>query len=410
MISKKIQLIIILEGDLMIRNTNKVEHKMIFENSYLKRYFKYMIKNNFHQTIDDFAFFSVNEIHNSEHTFRFTEGKMPSSFQSIGYLDRGNHKEAEFSAFMEASGTTAFIVIKDEKIVYENYFNGYNRESTSRVFSVTKSFTSALIGIAIDEGLIGCINDPIEKYIPEIKDSKTKALTIQNLLLMHSGIGYKEGFAPWTDDIKQYFSTDIRKRVLNLKTKDPVGQFFHYNDYHLQILGMIIERVTKKSVSDYFEEKIWKVLGTEYPALWVLDSSKTSLEKMESGLCARAIDLAKFGQLYLNNGQWQGQKIISEKWIKESTSFENINNPKEYFKYYQNKPWGRWFNSGKAYYKYLWWGYQIDADVSDFFAMGIQGQFIYVCPRKNALVVRLGKKWGVSGWWPSMIKEIIDKI
>ncbi len=131
---------------------------------------------------------------------------------------------------------------------------------------------------------------------------------------------------------------------------------------------------------------------------------------MESGLCARAIDLAKFGRLFLNKGNWEGKQIISQKWVNESTSADNTNNSPGFFKHYNKHPWGLWFNSGKAYYKYLWWGYKIDDQKYDYFAMGTGGQIIYISPRKNSIAVRLGNEWGIKGWWPTIIKEMIDTV
>lgn len=385
-------------------------NEVLSERSYLWRYGQYSIRNNFRLTTDDFKYFSHKEIQNSELVFRFKEKKGLETFKPITYRHKGEQCTANLDEFLASSNTTAFIVIKDDQILYENYFNGHNRESFSKVFSVTKSFTSALIGVAIDEGHIASIDDPIKQYLPELKYKEVGTLTLKNLLKMDSGIGYTEGDFPWTDDCKQYFALDTRKLILNLKVKDKTADFFHYNDYHLHLLSLILERVTKKSTSTYFEEKIWRRIGTEFPAQIMIDSQKCGFEKMASGLCARAIDLAKFGRLYLNNGLLNGQRVLSEKWIKESTNNEDVNDSKEFFRYYNDKPWGKWFNSGKAFYKYLWWGYKISEEMNDYFAMGILGQFIYISPRKNAIAIRLGKDWGISGWWPSIIKELIDQV
>lgn len=198
--------------------------------------------------------------------------------------------------------------------------------------------------------------------------------------------------------------------MLNLKVENEIGEFFHYNDYHLHILALILKKVTGSSIASFFEEKIWKQIGAEYPARLTVDSVKNGFERMESGLCARAVDLAKFGRLFLNNGNWEGKQIISEKWVQESTSGENTNDSPDFFKHYSKHPWGLWFNSGKGYYKYLWWGYKIDDHEYDYFAMGVGGQILYISPRKNSIAIRLGNEWGIKGWWPTMIKEVIDKI
>lgn len=386
------------------------DKQVLPEKSYLNRYMKYVFRNKFKQTIDDYHYFPYKKIGKSENVFKFKMEKTPDLFKTIRYNIKGNPKTSNFDEFMISSKTTSFIVIKDDKIRYENYFNGYNKDSISRFFSVTKSITSALIGIAIDEGLIKSVNESIEQYIPEFSGQKIGSLTIKNLLEMDSGINYKEGIFPWTDAVRQYFAPDVKNLALNLNIKDKIGEFFHYNDYHLHILAIILERVTNNSIKSFLEEMIWKQIGAEYSAQLTVDSIENGFEHMESGLCARAIDLAKFGRLFLNNGNWEGKQIVSEKWVNESTSADNTNDSPEFFKYYNKHPWGLWFNSGKAYYKYLWWGYKIDDQEYDYFAMGTGGQILYISPRRNSIAVRLGNEWGIKGWWPTIIKELIDKI
>ncbi len=386
-----------------------VDKKVLPEKSYLSRYMRYVFRNKFKQPINDYQYFPYKQIDPSKDVFKFKE-ETHNLFKTIDYSVKGKPETSNFDEFMISSKTTSFIIIKEDKILYENYFNGYNRDSISRFFSVTKSITSALIGIAIDERLIKSLDERIEQYIPEFKGQKIGSLTIKNLLEMDSGINYKEGIFPWTDDVKQYFTPDVKSLVLNLNVKDEIGEFFHYNDYHLHILALILKRVTDNSIVSFFEEKIWKQVGTECPALLTVDSMKNEFERMESGLCARAIDLAKFGRLFLNKGNWEGKQIVSEKWVHESTSANNTNDSPGFFKYYNKHPWGLWLNSGKAYYKYLWWGYKIDDHEYDYFAMGTGGQILYISPRRNSVAVRLGNEWGIRGWWPTIIKELIDKI
>jgi CubicO group peptidase (beta-lactamase class C family) len=154
----------------------------------------------------------------------------------------------DWNSFLEKNNTQAFIVIKDGKILYENYFNDTQRDSIVTSFSVAKSFTSALIGIAIQEGYIKSVDDPITTYLPELakRDPRFNAITIRHLLLMASGLRYV-GFQPSflnlnnDDNLTSYF-TDQRKIALqNTQIIDPPGQYFQYNKYHPQLLGMILE-------------------------------------------------------------------------------------------------------------------------------------------------------------------------
>ena len=118
---------------------------------------------------------------------------------------------------------------------------------------------------------------------------------------------------------KTYYDTDLRSLALSAKIEEAPGKRFHYNNYNPLLLGIILERTTHKHVSQYLEEKIWKPLGMEAPGSWSLDSDASGFEKMESGINARAIDFARIGRLFLNNGNWNGKQIISEKWVNEST-------------------------------------------------------------------------------------------
>jgi CubicO group peptidase (beta-lactamase class C family) len=152
---------------------------------------------------------------------------------------------------------------------------------------------------------------------------------------------------------------------------------------------MILERSTGMSVTDYLQTRIWDPLGMEFNGSWSTDSQASDFEKMETGVNARAIDFAKFGVLFLNMGNWQGQQVISEAWVDESTQPLL---PKNYSAYYPE-----WFISlpGQAYYKYMWWGMTREGDSYDFSAEGDKGQFIYVSPQNNMVIVRNGIDYGI---------------
>ncbi len=303
----------------------------------------------------------------------------------------------EWNGFLEKNNTQAFIVIKDGKILFENYFNDTQRDSIVTSFSVAKSFTSALIGIAIQEGYIKSVDDPITTYLPELakRDPRFNQITIRHLLLMASGLRYV-GFQPSflnlnNDDNLTSYYTDQRKIALqNTVIIDPTGQYFQYNKYHPQLLGMILERTTGMPVTCYLQTRIWDKLGMEFDGSWSTDSKTSNFEKMETGLNARAIDFAKFGALYLNGGRWQGEQVISKDWVEESTRplLQPVN-----LNYYPD-----WFMSlpGQGYYKYMWWGMARGENLYDFTAEGDKGQFIYISPQKNMIIVRNGIEEGIS--------------
>lgn len=383
----------------MLKKTN--EQKLFLNNSYLGRYLVYGIKNKFKQTIEDHKYFPSISINSSPSPFKFKE------LIRSNIVEEYMIQNKSFKDFLFTSGTTAFLVINNDSIISENYFYGYQRDKIHRLYSITKSVTSALIGIAIQEGIIKNINDPITKHIPELKDSFNQ-ITIANLLNMQSGIKFKEGYFPWKDEVKTYFHPDCRTLLSNISIEDKIGDFFHYNDYHPLLLSLLLERTLNISINEFLEENIWKPLGMEYPACLTIDNVENGFIKLESGLSCTPIDLAKFGRLYLNYGTWNGKQIIDKKWILDSTEINSLNQPKDYFKYYNKHPWGKWFLTGKGYYNRFWWGYKINETEYDYFAMGVLGQILYISPRKNTIVIRLGKEWGINGWWPTVIKDFID--
>ena len=315
----------------------------------------------------------------------------------------------DWDSFMEANGTQAFIVIQDGKILYENYFNDTQRDSMVTSFSVAKSFDSALIGKAIDEGYINSVDDPITKYIPELaeRDPQFNEITIRHVLLMASGLEYIE-MRPLLfngdDPLTTYFPDQRKITLENTHIIDPPGQYFQYNKYHPQLLGLILERTTGMTVTQYLQTRIWNPLGMEFDGSWSTDSVGSDFEKMETGVNARAIDFAKFGALYLNGGLWEGEQVIPKAWVDESIQPLL---PENYSDYYND-----WVKAmpGQGYYKYMWWGMVREDGSYDFTAEGDKGQFIYVSPGNNMVIIRNGIKFGIpSEEWLKLFYEFASQ-
>lgn len=294
----------------------------------------------------------------------------------------------DFDSFLEGNDTQAFIVIQDDSILFEGYYNGASRDSIVTSFSTAKSFTSALVGIAISEGFIQSVDDPITDYLPELFERYPafSNITIRDLLMMSSGIKYSEP----PDNATTYYYPDLRLLALEkTEIQDTPGEFFHYNNYHPLLLGLILERATGTTVAGYLQEKIWKPIGMQYSGSWSLDES--GFEKMESGINGRAIDFAKFGRLFLHNGNWDGVQVVPEEWVTESTQADtSIDYPNYYYDDFI-------FANGQGYYKYMWWGIQRDAQNYDFIALGNLGQFIYISPQSNLIILRFGESYGEFG-------------
>jgi len=311
----------------------------------------------------------------------------------------------DWESFLADNQTQAFIVVKDGEILYENYFNNTNRDSIVTSFSVAKSFTSALIGIAIQEGFIHSVNDPITEYLPELaeRDARFRDITIRDLLLMASGLEYVEDriyLFNGDDPLTSYYPDQRKIALENTNINEPPGLHFLYNKYHPQLLGMILERATGMPVTDYMQTRLWDPLGMEFAGSWSIDSETSDFEKMETGVNARAIDFAKFGQLFLDGKNWKGEQVISPEWLAESTQPEF---PSDYETYYPE-----YFKDflGKGYYKYMWWGMARDVDDYDFAAEGDKGQYIYISPKNHLVIVRNGIDYGIPGHeWMKLFYE-----
>jgi CubicO group peptidase (beta-lactamase class C family) len=337
--------------------------------------------------IEDYKRFPMRIVAKGTTTFNFLQPspemlrRYAPAFETVTYSQRGKSLTTNFDEFLVQTDTVAFLVIKDDFLLYEGYFNGYRHNSTVTSFSIAKSFVSALIGIAISEGYIRNVEDSISKYLPELlkKDSRYQNITLRHLLTMSSGIRYEEYRLPWSDDAATYYAPDLRAVAISSPIVGKPGQEFHYNNFHPLLLGLVLERTTGRSVSQYLEEKIWKPLGTESPGSWSLDSQQSGFEKMESGINGRAIDFAKFGRLFLNRGRWNGVQLIPSEWVDVSTRIDTTTDP-------------------APQYQYFWW---VNSDVigkHHYFARGKGGQYIYIVPEQNLIMVRFGKTNPYGNW------------
>jgi len=349
---------------------------------------------------DTYKKFPIQHVQNGSVTHTFKKNKNASlSSLKLSDIELPPHKNLE--DLLRNNETTSFIVIKNNTIHYERYFHGTSRESIRPAFSVSKSIISLLIGIAIDENKIGSVNDLVSDYIPEFKNNKTFPITIKHLLTMTSGLEHYQsyGFFPWGSDVRVGYSPDVQSLVLSLKSKEKPGQSFLYHNQVPILLALILRRATGQTISQYTEEKLWKPLGMEYSAFWILDSEKAKFEKTDGGFNARSIDYAKLGQLLLNQGQWNGKKIISKQWIKESTSPD-----------FSKKHLLNLYNRKGFYYKYLWWGITTKTAYAAI-ADGKYGQFIFVHPELNVVIVRNGRGMGTISHkqWYGLFMDIANQ-
>jgi CubicO group peptidase (beta-lactamase class C family) len=328
-----------------------------------------------------FPFYTINK---AGHAFYFDkpvteqEPLLPSAIDIKG-------KYGNFESFLAAHHTLAFLIIRNDTILYERYFGGTDTATILPGFSVAKSFVSALTGIAVGEGLIRDVNQPVTDYLDGFRDPAFNNISIQNLLNMRSGIRFSETYYnPFGHAARFYYGRNLKRYVMNLKVNDSQDAKYHYNSANSQILAMIIEKASGKKFTEYFGEKLWSLIGTEYGATWNYDSEKYGMVKAFCCLNATARDFAKFGRLYLHGGNWEGERIIPADWVKHSMNIHNDSRDSQDYPY--------------TYY----WRVLENGDV---FAKGILGQYIYIIPSQNTIIVRLGKKYaGIH--WSALFREI----
>lgn len=324
--------------------------------------------------IKDHKKFPSRPLEASKQVFRFeklSENINPKLFLSDS--DPGT----QLSEFLKKTPTVAFLMIRKDTILYEQYFKGYDSSSIVPSFSMAKSITSALIGCAVADGLIPSIDEPAQTYLPEWKYRGLETVTIRHLLQMNSGIAFKEQyFNPFADVAKYYYGRSLRRYVAHMKPETAPGTRWRYHSGNTQVLGLVLERALKgKSVTSYLQEKIWSPLGMEFPASWSIDRKKNGMEKTFCCINARARDFARFGRLYLKKGNWNGQQVVPQSWVEASTKHDKK-------------------GGGVTWYQNQFW---LGRD-GDYLAEGILGQFVYVCPSTETIIVRLGKSEGDLDW------------
>ncbi len=327
--------------------------------------------------LNDYKRFDKLDIKKGENTFQYypasthPEFDIPEKFQQV-------KKPDSFENFLDNHKTVAFLVVRNDTLLYESYFSGYEDTSILTSFSVAKAFVSALVGIAIDEGYIYSTSQSITFFLKELQSPGFDKITIEDLLNMRSGIDFDEGYSsPFADMAKYYYGTDLLEYIKNLKIKEPPDIHYDYISVNTLLLSLIVERATNTKLSTYLERKIWQPLGMEAKASWSVDSKKNKTIKSFCCINGMARDFAKFGSLYLKNGHWNGKQLIPEKWVKQSTSI--INDSRDS----QNYP-----------YTYQW---RVLTN-GCYFAKGVLGQYIFVNPAKNLVFVRLGKNYGDVDW------------
>ena len=325
---------------------------------------------------------------NLAHTFQHTPQIQPVKKISRGgeafqFLKEDNAKLAEgfhfkdtfYSAekFMEDTKTSAILVIQDDVIRYEKYFMGGDENTLFSSNSMGKSFVSALMGIAVSEGYVGSVEEPIGQYIPEFAGTQLENIPIRACLQMASGINFNEDTDMSHFSMRTLMGTPAMKVIAKYGMQEEPCTYRRYLSINTEILGQVIKNATGCGLAEYMEEKLWKKIGADHDAYWTLSNGT---ELAMGGLSVSLRDYARFARLYLNEGSYNGEQILPREWVKDSMDVSA-----EY-----SRPGANHDAYNVIGYGYQWW--VPEGDQGEFMAIGVYGQWIYVNPSKQVIIVK----------------------
>lgn len=284
----------------------------------------------------------------------------------------------EDTRYLDSLHTVSFLVIRRDSIVFESYRDGWNDTLTSNIYSATKTIVGLLAGIALDEGKIHSLDDPVSRYIPIYNKGRQADVTLRHLLTMSGGMAWDEAYASlFSVTTHGYYGNDLYELVTGLDVVDQPGVQYSYRSGETQLLAFVIEAATRQTLSEYAEEKLWKPMQAERDAYWLLDK-KDGDEKAFCCFHTTARDVARFARLLLHRGNWHGRQLVSEAYMDE------LMRPASYLK-------DQWGKDTLSYYGFQTW-------IMDYHGMrcpylrGMLGQYIIAIPDQDAIVVRLGRK------------------
>ncbi|MDT8991598.1 serine hydrolase [Curvibacter sp. APW13] len=321
-------------------------------------------------------YFNSIAMHNSGEVLPWAvaEKPLPEKFLFQG-------KDYRLQDWIASTGTTGLMVVADGKVAFEQYYQGNTAQTEAISWSLGKSFVSSLIGFAVADGSIKSLRDPVSDYVPLLKGGGYEGVPIQDVLEMSSGIDFDEDYANPDAGInvlgqRIFLGQTTNDWVAQRKRAKAPGTEHHYISIDTQVLGMVLEAATGKSVAQYMQEKLWSRMGAEGDARWVTDAHGAVLAF--AGLNARLRDYARFGQLYLDGGRnLRGEQVLPEQWVRTSVKPRTA--------YLQP---GRTVEEGnpRLGYAYQWWVPQ--GDEGEFTAIGVYGQFIYVNPTRRIVIAK----------------------
>ena len=296
---------------------------------------------------------------------------LPAAFE----FDGRSLDTAEFLAEME---TTGLLVMRDGQVVFEDYWLGNDASTQSIGWSVSKSFVSALIGIAVGEGAIASVDEPVTRYAPQLAGGAYDGVRLKDVLQMSSGARWNEDYSDPNSDVAAYGRVMAGGGSLDafaaacVRQREP-GTFNLYNSTDTHVLGLVLRRATGRSLAEYLREKLWAPLGMEADGFWMVDAAGAEMAGV--GLNAVLRDYARLGGCYLNRGAWNGTQVVPADWVAASVTPDA---PHLY-------PGARPSALLPMGYGYQWW---IPDDSGAFSAIGVYNQFVWVDPASRTVIAK----------------------
>lgn len=284
---------------------------------------------------------------------------------------------AELETLMKQVESHAFVIIKNDSLLHEQYWDHFSDTSHTNSFSMAKSYTGSLLGFAIRDGFIKSIDQPVSTYIPEFKEGWRANITLKHLVTMSSGIAFDESYAnPFSYPAEGYYSSDLLKATVYYDKMDSEpGTVFKYLSGNTALLAYCIKKAVGKSLSDYLSETLWGPMNCEHDAYWSLDK-KNGLEKGFCCINSNARDFARMGKLYLHAGNWDGKQLLDSNYVVNSiTPFACKEED----------------GSPNHTYGYAWWLTEYKG-LKLFYMRGMLGQYVICIPEKNMVICRLARK------------------
>lgn len=320
-------------------------------------------------------------VHHANTPFQFARATNRNDLDTVSVRDSDGRLKP-FAQYMLAHKIHAFVVIRNDTIVYEHY-NDYQPTQLWSSFSIAKSVASAVLGIALDRGIIASLDDAVTKYLPELaRDPDFSGLTLRHLMEMKSGFAYERtNGSLWHDlkssDAKFYYTTNMKKSLMDMHRLQNPPAPWAYKDSDVELLGWILNRAAGKSVAKQLEDEVWTKIGTEHDATFSMDRNH-GLDKVSAAFQATVFDYARFARLYLNGGKWNGEQIVPADWVRASTTLDASRNEPEVPTWYRMQ------------HNHLWWLPMHNWTAErDFYADGSRGQRVYVHPPTKTIIVQL---------------------